>query len=702
MTDLDEGFEETDRLLWELVVLPSGRLRFRTGSGDVFDSTNQNKSQSSTRLCEDSDEESNREDLGLVSWPRSDGYGGWNHVCLTFSCRDVKDITQCNVSILMKGSLVASSLVSIIPSRMDVQKLDDTRYIDETLDTSMLSFGLDAIPGFRLTEIRSWACIRSEDDVKMMMYEYLAAAESRKKFKMKIRSKVDGKGVKSAFISPPRKVEKKTQVFDSSIKPVLNSKRDSIDGPSLQLAIDESIFEPFNSLQDNDNVLVEKKWITPINHEENDNNAHSNAKHFEETGLTDDGLKRSPATMAAGSHNVSDFFFEDIHVEESMAISNELKTSAASGLVRGPPATRHFGGNRGGLQLNSDVTSDIGAISICGSEKTIIFYHDKSPHGKTYPIGASGAITSDTFIDDGSEFLCCFLAKDKRMVVFELQSKTVVVELQMTTKLNFWRYLPPVAHGFTLTFMLITPVGGFHWMPLEHAPRPRQVWKRGPQLQGKKILSYEEGGSNGREESDHHTTVALALTSMGEQADSVEAFLLQVFGTSNILHVSSEVLGAALFCPFSIAKAHDKFEPFLVIVSKKGSDSCVSVEMLHITCDSDQSELQTDVMSSIVLDNSLFERSHNLAVPEMAMGESPEVLCLCCCDFVVLAIRTNGNFVIYKFLNGSFEHIENRNMGCFIIDAAIRKRDNDVEVVAFLCETENAKDGHIASIRLKL
>ena len=73
--------------------------------------------------------------------------------------------------------------------------------------------------------------------------------------------------------------------------------------------------------------------------------------------------------------------------------------------------------------------SNIGSIAICGSEKTVIFTYDKVPPGKTYPIGASGAIISDRFhMDDNeSEYLCCFLAKDKRMVVFELYSKTIVV-----------------------------------------------------------------------------------------------------------------------------------------------------------------------------------------------------------------------------------------------------------------------------------
>ena len=56
-----------------------------------------------------------------------------------------------------------------------------------------------------------------------------------------------------------------------------------------------------------------------------------------------------------------------------------------------------------------------------------------------------------------SEYMCCYLAKEKRMIVFELSRKTVVVELEMKTKLNFWRYLPPEAHESSLVFVLITP-----------------------------------------------------------------------------------------------------------------------------------------------------------------------------------------------------------------------------------------------------
>lgn len=111
----------------------------------------------------------------------------------------------------------------------------------------------------------------------------------------------------------------------------------------------------------------------------------------------------------------------------------------------------------------SFLSTNVGSISICGAQKTVILSHDRSPRGKTYPIGASGSIISDLRDEDGiqQEFLCCFLAKDKRMVVFELKSKKVIVELQMTTKLNFWRWLPPVADGHNLVFLLITPIGKF-------------------------------------------------------------------------------------------------------------------------------------------------------------------------------------------------------------------------------------------------
>lgn len=55
-------------------------------------------------------------------------------------------------------------------------------------------------------------------------------------------------------------------------------------------------------------------------------------------------------------------------------------------------------------------------MAISGAEKTVVFNINDDPAGTTYPIGASGGIISDIMDESGSLFLCCFLAKEKRMV----------------------------------------------------------------------------------------------------------------------------------------------------------------------------------------------------------------------------------------------------------------------------------------------
>ena len=79
--------------------------------------------------------------------------------------------------------------------------------------------------------------------------------------------------------------------------------------------------------------------------------------------------------------------------DSAIPLSEQVRSSAAAALIRGPPATRHFGGNRGGLPDYRELERfGVGAISICGSEKTIVWRDDQVPPGLTYPIGASGAI----------------------------------------------------------------------------------------------------------------------------------------------------------------------------------------------------------------------------------------------------------------------------------------------------------------------
>jgi hypothetical protein len=221
----------------------------------------------------------------------------------------------------------------------------------------------------------------------------------------------------------------------------------------------------------------------------------------------------------------------------------------------------------------------VGGIAICGAEKTIVWRDNEDPPALTYPIGASGAVVSDLMDDEGSEFLCCFLAKEKRMIVFELQSRTVVVELQMTTKLNFWRFLPPEAAENTLCFMLVTPVGGFHWMPLEESPRPRQVWKRGPELHGKKVVCYEEGGSNGLEGSDILSRVALVMVTQSSGDGALEAWIVPVDGDAQAGQVSDDVMGACFCQPPYVEDG--PFLPLLMTVHQL--DKGMYVNVLSVT-----------------------------------------------------------------------------------------------------------------------
>lgn len=350
------------------------------------------------------------------------------------------------------------------------------------------------------------------------------------------------------------------------------------------------------------------------------------------------------------------------------------------------------------LSLKTLSSKSVGNICITGSEKTIIFSPDESIPAKTYPIGASGAIISD--IIDGKEYLCCFLAKDKRIVVFDLKSKIVVVELQMTTKLNYWRFLPPSSHGDTVVFLLITPIGGFHWMPLEESPRPKQIWRRGRDLQGKKIISYEEGGSNGRVHAEIRSTIALVLTStMNEPGDSIEAWCLSVSGGMRPYCISTDVLGAALLQQDGSESVAS--EPYVVTISsdKNGSENAV-LKLHRVSINED---LESIVVDDVVTQTEIvYEPEKTIIIPTMAMGAAPSVICLCYRDIVVVVLRDQGYIVSFQLVHEKLVFMNKAKVGCYVIDAGIeaKKESSGVDIICLLCDKDNIKDGHIARISI--
>jgi hypothetical protein len=700
--------------LWEIVLRRSGELEFRSCGGSTLISSA--KYDPAEKDDDDSDDEQERQDLAM--------FERWNHVCLVFSSKGLEG-TKCSVTMLLKGVEAVSSEVSMLPSGYEDDDLDNNSRLDELMQKSHLLFGLNGCAGLRFTELRIWACERTTDDISSFMYEYLTAAEAKKKFKVKIK-KGKGKGGgaalgKGSVVAPklggglagPQKgslapkfslapTPHKSALIPGkpSLAPKAPAAAASRTPPDQSLASVQSQPEDlFASVPDKATKADKKANVEP------------SVDAFKAFGGEDKGPEEikqpAPEIPEEEEEYEPGFDFENNGADEdgeevpvslwdtALPLSQQVRSSAATALIRGPPATRHFGGNRGGLPDFSGVERfGVGGVAICGSEKTIVYRDNEDPPALTYPIGASGAIVSDQMDEDGSEFLCCFLAKDKRMVVFELQSRTVVVELQMTTKLNFWRFLPPEASENTLCFVLVTPVGGFHWMPLEESPRPHQVWKRGPELQGKKVVGYEEGGSNGLEGVGILSRVGLVTVTKNSDGGTLEAWLVPICGDSQAVIVFEDVMGACFCQPPFVDDG-----PFLpLLVTAHQEDEGMFVNVLSISEPSEGSIHLGNVEATEEVDLTGYE-DVDYEPPPLAMGTAPDAICCSLANIVVVIIRRKGLIVAFELDDGEITLIASEDVGHFIIDAVMRysAEVGGAEVVMLLADNENPKDGRIVS-----
>ena len=88
----------------------------------------------------------------------------------------------------------------------------------------------------------------------------------------------------------------------------------------------------------------------------------------------------------------------------------------------------------------------------------------------------------------------------------------------------------------------------------------------------------------------------------------------------------------------------------------------------------------------------------------MSMGHTPEVLCCCHDDFIVVVIRRKGLIFAYDFSSeDELVFIGKSKLRHYVVDAAIRSSDvsfGSVELVALLCDTEDLKDGLVATVHI--
>ena len=640
---------DKESVLWELVLKSSGELVFHSCGGSSLKSSQKYDP-------DETEDEGKRKDLVK--------FGKWNHVCLVLSSRDV-GTKQCNVLMLMMGNPVAEKTVNMLPSGFDEDDLESISNLKELLQKSHLFFGLNNPAGFRLTEVRVWACARSDDDVNTFMREYLNAAEGKKKFKVKIKSKKGANTLGKGLLAKPGM---------AGNAPGSKGLLSLAPTPKMSLA-------------------PKKKEESTIPKDEEKESEAGFATGFDAFGVSESG-SGSPQPSPTTGGEVDDEQPVTLW-DTALPLSQQVRSSAAAALIRGPPATRHFGGNRGGLPDFSGMERfGVGGIAICGSEKTIVWRDNEDPPALTYPIGASGAIVSDQMDDEGSEFLCCFLARDKRMVVFELQSRTVVVELQMTTKLNFWRFLPPEAGENTLCFMLVTPVGGFHWMPLDESPRPQQVWKRGPDLAGKKVVAYEEGGSNGLDGPDILSRLGLIMVTKATGESSLESWIVPIAGDSVAVQVSDDVMGGCLCLPPFVDEG--PFLPLLVAVLQ--IEEGIFVNVMSLVEPQPGSVGLGDISVTLEVDLTGFE-DVDFEPPSLAMGTYPEAICCSLANIVVVLIRRKGLIVAFELEDGDMSLIAREGVDHYVIDAVMRysAEVGGAEIVMLLADDENPKDGRMVS-----
>ena len=241
-------------------------------------------------------------------------------------------------------------------------------------------------------------------------------------------------------------------------------------------------------------------------------------------------------------------------------------------------------------------------------------------------------------------------------------------------------------------------------MPLEESPRPKQIWRRGRDLQGKKIISYEEGGSNGLLDSESRSTVALVLASSANlQGEPVEVWCLSVSGGLKPLCLSTDALGGAFFNQNSFGS--DAFEPFVVILSgtSLGDDRLdISLDMYRLIIDQDEEIFLIEETAATAQFSC--SKDDRTSAPTMAMGTSPMCFCLSHRNAIIAIVRDEGLFVVYRYADGKLNLVDKIRHNRYVVDAAIKDQDeaDGVDIVALLCDNDNVKDGRIVTITVNV
>jgi hypothetical protein len=223
--------------------------------------------------------------------------------------------------------------------------------------------------------------------------------------------------------------------------------------------------------------------------------------------------------------------------------------------------------------------------------------------------------------------------------------------------------------------------------------------------QSKRILTYEEGGSNGLDGTFSRTTLALALVSSteAEPETNIEAWGISLISNIAPTSFGHNILSAAFCKPPNFGHKRRAFLPWLCLLCQEydeegvGNRIVLKVESLSQGLDNEPT-LKRLIIAQIEVNIGDFELNKKLPEPSLSMGLAPDAFILSLEDAIVVLLRKHGLVFAYALESGELTLIGRKNVGHFIVDATLAAGElkGEIEIVMLLCSPSNSRDGRIS------
>lgn len=169
--------------------------------------------------------------------------------------------------------------------------------------------------------------------------------------------------------------------------------------------------------------------------------------------------------------------------------------------------------------------------------------------------------------------------------------------------------------------------------------------------------------------------------------------------SSQCLHlkcvVISDVQGAAFCLPEKVLEG--PFSPHLVSVVQDNYGGMMLSISTILEPSAGSVALGKEIVSEVLPLDSY--KGVNLEPPTLAMGHFPDVIVCSLGNIIAVIVRTKGAMIAYELQENGLKIIAQEDVGHYVVDAVMRYSaiEGGAEIVMLLSDSENHKDGRIAS-----